>query len=176
MEPDAVNKLAEEAEDMKKEVLALFPGKLPSRIKHLFGDMSIFFDEEVISEWRRQERFDELIEYILYQYDERGGEEIWQQVLLDLRIKNDEIRANKLLDGLYLGRAELFWVALKNSNEHPDNHFSAANLAKARGEVMKVLYEQAFIAENKPEEEQDTTQVEKVRSKIQEILSGEKVT
>ena len=155
MEPDSVNRLVEEAEELRKEVLSCFSGDPPEKIKYLFGDTSFFFQEEALAEWRRQERFDELIEYILYQYEETGGEEFWQQVLLDLRLKKDEARAHKLLNGLYPARAEKYRIAVKNYKKHPENHFSAANCAKAKGEVMKVLYEHAFVLENKAEEEQN---------------------
>lgn len=176
MEPESVNALAEEAENMKAEVLQYFSGKPPERIRHLFGDMSFFFQEEVLAEWRKQERFDELIEYILYQYEEGGGEEFWQQVLLDLRLKKDEVRAHRLLDGLYPARAERFWMALQNYRKHPDNHFSAASCAKARGEVMSVLYEHAFLLENKPKEEQNDALISLVRSRISEIIGERKIT
>ena len=135
-----------------------------------------FFQKETLAEWRRQEKYDELIEYILYQYEENGGEEFWQQVLLDLRLKKDEERAHKLLNGLYPKRAEKFWVALKNYKKYPNNHFCAANVAKAKGEVMKVLYEHAFVLENKPEEDQNQELVKLVRKRIIEIYTEQKST
>jgi len=176
MEPESVNTLVDEAEKLKKEVLSSFSGKPPEKIEYLFGDMSDFFHEETLAEWRRQERFDELIEYILYQYKEAGGEEFWQLVLLDLRLKKDEIRAHKLLNGLYPARADAFWVALKNYKENPDNHFSASKCAKTKGEVMKVLYEHAFVLENKPNDEQNKELVNLVRSRINEIAHEQKTT
>src|SRR5687768_7713762 len=105
MEPESVNKIANRAEEMRAEVLRSFSGKPPQLIEYIFGDTSFFFLEEALAEWRRQEKYDELIEYILHVYAESGGEELWQQVLLDLRLKKDEQRAHKLLDGLYPARA-----------------------------------------------------------------------
>ena len=169
MEPEAVNTLAEEAGKMKEEVLESLSGNPPDQIKYIFSDMSSFFQDEVISKWRIQERFDELIDYILYQHDEHGGENLWQQVLIDLRLKKDEVRGSKLLDGLYPGRVRLFWIALENYKKHPDNHFCAAAFDKAKGEVMKVLYEHSYLLENKVEKEQNLKLVEMTRTKINEI-------
>lgn len=176
MEPESVNKLVDEADELRKQVLSEFSGKPPEKIEYLFGDMSSFFEEETLAEWRRQERFDELIEYILYQNEETGGEELWQSVLLDLRLKKDETRAHKLLNGLYPARAEAFWVALDNRKKYPENHFSVSNCAIAKGEVMKVLYEHAFVLENKPNEQQNKELVELVRSRINEIANEQKNT
>lgn len=176
MEPKFIHTLVVETENLREEVLSSFSGKPPEKIEYLFGNMSDFFQEEVLAEWLRQERFNDLIEYILYQHAESGGEVFWQQVLLDLRLKNDEARAHKLLDGLYPARADVFWAALKNHKKYPENHFSAANCAKAKGEVMKVLYEHAFVLENKSKEEQNQELVNLVRSRINAISNQQKIT
>lgn len=78
------------------------------------------------------------------------------------------MRAHRLLDGLYPARAEKF-RALRNHRKYPDNHFAAASSAKTRGEMMKVLYEHAFLLENKPKEEQNDELVNLVRSRIMEM-------
>lgn len=169
MEPAAVDLLEQEAERMKEELLQYFSGKPPERIEHLFSEASFFFQEEILGEWRKQGRYEELVDYILYQHEEAGGEELWQQVLLDLRLRNNEALAHKLLNGLYPARAEKFWVSLKNYKENPENHFSAAACAKAKGEAMKVLYEHAFLLENKPKAAQSQELINLVRSRITEI-------
>ena len=45
MEPESVNKLVEEAEELKKEVLGCFNGNPPEKIEYLFGDTSYFFSK-----------------------------------------------------------------------------------------------------------------------------------
>jgi len=102
--------------------------------------------------------------------------ELWQQVLLDLRLKKNDRLAHTLLNGLYPARAEKFWVALKNYQDNADNHFSAASYAKAKGEVMTVLYEHAFLLENKPKKEQNQELVNLVRSRITEINDEQQIT
>lgn len=171
MEPESVNKIAERAEQMRREVMQGFSGNPPELIEYLFGDRSFFFLEEALTEWRRQERFDDLIQYVLYQYADGGSDDFWQQLLLDLTLKNDEQRAHTLLDGLYEGRARKFRTALKNYRKHPDNHLSAAACAVAKGAAMKILYEHAFLLENKPEALQNKERIEMVRARIREILS-----
>ena len=172
MEPEVIDTWAKEAEDMNQETLRCFKGKPPKVIEYIFDTKSFFFQEEVLSEWRRQERYDELIEYILYQHEEHGGEKLWQQVLLDLRQKKDEKISFRLLEGLYLGRAKIFWIKLKNAKKYPDNYLCVVDVSIAKGEVMKVLYEHAFILENKPKKDRDERRIEKVRSHIKDILNG----
>jgi len=176
MEPESVNKLAEEAEDLRKDVLGLFNGNIPDKIKYLFGDTSFFFEEEIVAEWRRTERFEELVEYLLYQYEESGGEEICAQVLLDLRLKHNVKLAIKLLDGLCRIREEKFWIALKNYKKYPKNHFSKAALCKAKGILMSLLYEYAYILENRPIEQQDKELVESVKIRIDTVFNEQKIT
>lgn len=173
-EPEAINTLVAEAQSLKDEISGQFRGQIPSRIEGLFSDMSWFFQEQVLSEWRKAERFDELIDYILYQHEEHGGEELWSQVLLDLRLKKDEARAVRLLNGLFPARAENYWISFKNYKKHPDNHFCAADLAIRKADVMKVLYEHAFILENKKPENQDLQAIEEIRNKIWAIEKGRK--
>ncbi|MBU2985952.1 hypothetical protein KO528_11360 [Saccharophagus degradans] len=169
MEPDAVNTLEVEAEALKQKVINDLGENIPKDIEYLFNETAFFFLEEALANWRRSERYDELIEYILWNYKEKGGVEFWKQVLLDLRLKKDEDRAHKLLDGLYKGRSKRFWVAQKNFKKYPENHFSATACAQAKGEVMEVLYEHAFLLENKPEKEQNNERVQLVRQRIWEI-------
>ncbi|MBB1307812.1 hypothetical protein [Pseudoalteromonas sp. SR43-5] len=176
MEPEALNTLELEAENLKQKVKDDLGENIPKDIEYLFCETAFFFLDEALANWRRFERYDELIEYILWNYKEKGGVEFWKQVLLDLRLKKDEDRAHRLLDGLYAGRSKRFWDALKNFKKHPENHFSAATCAQAKGEVMEVLYEHAFLVENKPEAEQNTERVQLVRQRIWEISSEKRVT
>jgi hypothetical protein len=175
MEPEAVNNLVKEAERLREKIKEEAAGNFPQELEHLLDETSVFFQEEILANWRGAERFDELIDYILYEYAEVGGSELWQQVLLDLRLKNDEDRAHKLLDGLYHGRAERFWVALRNVKKHPKNHLGAATCLEAKGLVMAVLYEHAFLLENKPESKQNPERVALVRKRIWEVFGEQKI-
>ena len=176
MEPKALNTLEIEAEALQEKVKSDLGGNIPKDIECLFSATSFFFLEQTLANWRRSERYDELIEYILWNYAERGGAEFWKQVLLDLRLKKDEKRAHRLLDGLYVGRSKRFWEALRNSKKHPENHFAVAACAQVKGEVMEVLYEHAFLLENTPEAEHDIELVQLVRQRIWEISSENRVT
>ncbi|WMS88923.1 hypothetical protein [Pleionea litopenaei] len=171
MESKAANTLVKEVEKLKKKAKADLSGNLPAALEHLFSEDSLFFDEEILTQWRRDERFDELIEYVSYQYDERGGEEFWKQVLLDLRLKKEEKKALKLLDGLLPGRMKLLKAAKKNLDKFPGNYLSETTYLVAKGEVLKVLYEYAFIIENKPAEQVNKSDSEKIKKKIQKILN-----
>ena len=169
MEPDSLNTLAKESESLKEEVLASLSGKPPEKLAYLFCDTSYFFTDETLAEWRRQERYDELVEYILFNYEEGGEFHFWKQVLLDLRLRKDEIRAHTMLDGLYPGRLEKFKGALNKLKKHPENHFCIAAFYKAKGDVMDLLYEHAFLLENKPEQDQNRALVDMVRKRILDI-------
>ncbi len=176
MEPEALHTLENEVEALKEKVKSELNCDIPEDIEYLFSETAFFFQEEALENWRRSERFDELIDYILWNYAEGGGVDFWKQVLLDLRLKKDEDRAHKLLDGLYYGRASRFWVALKNYRKYPENHLSTAACSEAKGSVMAVLYEHAFLLENKPESEQNRDRVELVRNRIWEISNEQKST
>lgn len=172
-EPESVNKLTEEAEVLREKTATCFVKDLPDSIQAIFSDMSFFFHEQVAFQWLSEGRYDDLIDYIIYEYEyeEAGGEELWTQLLLELRKKNDESKADRLLDGLYPARLELFVDVVKKLKKKPNNHFGMANVAKARGEVMKVLYEHAFLLENKPKAQQNDDLVKKVRDRIKYIMS-----
>lgn len=68
MEPKALNTLAKEADELRTNTLETFSGSLPDSIAYIFNDTSEFFEQEVLVIWRMSERFDELIDYILYQH------------------------------------------------------------------------------------------------------------
>lgn len=170
-EPKCVNKLSEQAEKLRDETASCFVGTLPAAVQSVFSDMSFFFHEQVAFQWLAECKYDDLIDYILYEYEETGGEELWGQLLLELRQNNEEDKADRLLDGLYPARSELLIETVQNLKKEPDNHFGIANVAKARGEVMKVLYEHAFLLENKPKEQQNDVLVNKVRDRIKYIMN-----
>lgn len=172
MEPAALNRIWKRAEEIRRELLAHFTGSPPDRIDALLGEMSSFCFDEAVAEWRAQERFDDLIDYILYQYADGGGDELWEQVLLDLRQKNDEDRGHRLLEGLYRGRIRKFKSAAENFRRNPTNHFSAAQYLISKGLVMKVLYEHAFLLENKRPDTQNAKLVKVVRKRIESVRSN----
>lgn len=173
MKPEAVDVLASEADQLKRDILNDLAGSPPAKMAHLFSDSSFFFQEEVLSKWREQGRFDEIIDCVLYQYDERGGEEFWKQVLLDLRLNEDYDRAFRLLDGLLPGRMEQYRAAAKSKKRFPSNYLSAANLSIATGEVMKVLYEYAYILENRSPDKVDKMKICRIKGEIEIILSAQ---
>lgn len=166
MEPVAVNTLVDESEALKLSALKGFSGEIPSQLTHLFNETNVFFQEEVLSKWRSLERYDELIDYIVYQYGEKGGEGLWKQVLLGLRLNNDFNRAVRLLDGLLPGRMDLYKVASKNSKKFPNNYLSLASLSVTTGELMKVLYEYAFLLENQSADMNDEVKIEFIKGMI----------
>ncbi|MCG8672617.1 MAG: hypothetical protein MI867_24660 [Pseudomonadales bacterium] len=166
MEPESINRLVKEAEEVKCSVRDRMGDNIALELSHLFDDTCYFFEEYVLGQWQLEKRFDELIDYILYLYADGGGNDFWKQILLDLRQGEDEDRGHKLLDGLYSGRLNQYKIARRNFKKNPNNHFSAAACAEAKGEVMKVLYEHAFLLENKPEHELNHERVALVRERI----------
>lgn len=76
-----------------------------------------------------------------------------------------------MLEGLLPGRMELYKAAVTNRNKYPNNYLSAATLAIVKGEVIKVLYEYAFILENRPVDQIDKEKIKKIRGKMEKILS-----
>lgn len=171
MEPKSKSTLISEAESLQESVSDQLNGAVPSELKHLFKDTSLFFQEEVLAKWRIQERYDELVDYIIYQYEAQGGEIFWKQILLDLRLKKDEARAFRMLEGLLPARLDQVKVCSKNLKKHPDNYLSSANLGIAKGEALKVLYEYAFILENKPADKIDKVKVKKIKAQVEKVLS-----
>ena len=171
-EPQAVNTLTEEAESLRTAVKNCFQSETPDAVERWFGDSSRVFEDEVLARWRLHERFDELIEYIIYQHEEHGGEELWQQVLLDLRLKKDDQRAIRLICGLIPSRLERIKIHAKRLKTYPDNYLIEANLGIAKGEALKLLYEHAFILQNKPSHEIDTGETGRIRQQIRDVISA----
>ena len=166
----AWDKLAKEAEGLRLDTLAQLGEEPPRKIKHLFSDSSRFFKKEVIVNWRETKRFDDLIKYILYNYEDNGGEELWKQILIDLKLSKDEERAHSMLNGLAKGRISLLKIAVENFAKYPNNYLCELDVAVRRAEVLKLLNERAWIAENKQSEEKNMELVNEIRESIREIL------
>ena len=170
MGPDAVNTAAREAEELRLSVAASLSEELPKSIQPTFGENSTLFDEVVIAQWRVSHRFEELVEYLLYMYAESGGDELWKQVLLDLRMRNEIALANKLLDGLFEGRLPAFKNAVRQLKKFPDNYICSLGVEKARGRLADVLYEQAYLAENVPSDAKDRERIAGIKDKLAAIM------
>ena len=170
MAPKVMDELAEEIAALRREAAAAFPSNLPPWIASILDESSLYLEEQVISKWRRERKYDEVIDYILYQFPDSGGTELWRQVLLDLRLEGHFDRGHRLLEGLFQGRLERFKVAAEKLRQHPENHFALAEASKREGELAEVLYEHAFLLENRPDDEKDTTLVGLVRERIFEAL------
>jgi hypothetical protein len=105
-EPEALNTLASERGKLKIRARELLPEKLSLEIESAFGDWSEYFTFQVIDQWRDDKRFDELVDYLIYQYDEFDGHKPWGQILLDLRLNNEKSKAIRLLEGLLKKKRE----------------------------------------------------------------------
>ena len=170
MEPDAVNTLAREAEELRRSVTASLSDGLPEPIQPTFAGSSTLFDELVIAQWRESHRFEELVEYLLYMYSESGGDELWKQVLLDLRLGGETALANKLLDGLFEGRLPAFKGAVRQLKRFPDNYMCSLGVEKARGCLADILYEHAYLAENVPRDAKDLELITRIKNRLAGIL------
>lgn len=148
MSGNVLVKVEKEAADLLHSTRAALDAGTPSVVDGLFGDYSRFFEEEVISSWRKQARYDDLVDYLTSEHQDAGGDDLWKQILLDLRILENWPLAMRLLDGLLAGRVEMAEIKLKNVRRFPGNHLSFANLMIVLGELMKILYEYAYIIEN----------------------------
>lgn len=96
-------------------------------------------DEEVTYSWLEQERFDELIEYILYQFEHGGGRELWNNLRMDLEAKKDISRLHRLFRGLIPGRVSRFWIELPQAKKGLVGNI--ANAAHHKGEALGVMCE-----------------------------------
>ncbi len=172
MEPKAINSLVKEAEHLRVKARESISSGLSGELEHLFDEKTSFFDEEVLAKWRVQERYDELIDYILYQYAESGGEQLWKQVLLDLRLKKDDKKCFRMLDGLLVGRLDLLKVIQKSGKKFPENYLVSAEIAIRRGEVMKILYEYGYIVENRSSDAVDKALSKKIKAKVNKLLAS----
>jgi hypothetical protein len=170
MKLNAIDTLTVEAEALRLKTFERVTGELPDILQQLFGDASEFFSEEMITQWRLAGRFDELIDYIHYQYGDKNGDFLWKQILLDLRLIKDDLRAIRLLEGLVSGRMETLNAAKKNFKKFPNNYLAAATVCIAKAEVLKILYEVAFILENRPIHTIDKKKTEQVKNQILKVM------
>lgn len=171
MEPKAVNTLVKESENLRLKILNELNTPPPAEISHLFDETSQLFDKEIISSWRLEKRFDELIDYIIYMYGDYGGDEVWMQVLLDLRnFDGGDKKAMRLLEGLLKGRKRKYNSALKLAKKRPDSYFAQMSLAIHKGTLLKILYEYAYLLENKDEKLRDEKIIKSLKQKIESIL------
>jgi hypothetical protein len=76
-EPKALNTLTEESEELRSRMRSALPDGLPSEVESLFDEFSELFSELTINQWREEKRFDELIDYMVYQYDKFDGHKPW---------------------------------------------------------------------------------------------------
>lgn len=168
-EPKALNTLISESEDLKDRTRKELPQELPAEIETLFGDWSEYFSEQVIFKWREEKRFDELIECILYQYEEFDGHPPWEQVLLDLRISKDEFRAERLLEGLLKQREKKLRGTLAKLKKKPHDLNLEVALTIHKASVLVLLAELEFIIANKSEDGLDKDKLEALRKRIKKI-------
>ena len=100
------------------------------------------FEEQerlVFIEWLDNERFDDAITYVLYDYERGGGQEWWNDIRFELEKKKDVNRLHRLFRGLIPGRIDRYKISL------PHAHASlAGNMAEAieeKGEALRALFE-----------------------------------
>lgn len=171
----AYNKIAEEAEELRFKVLKKMGVQPPEEVAFLFNEYSHYFEEIIFEKWREEKRFDELIDYVLYQYDHAGGEAVWSQVLFDLKLNNEEVRALKFLQSLIAGRSVLFWDSVnKRKNGEKNNIYTEIAIANNKGELTKVLFEYLYILENQKKDLQNKNIIQKLHNQIFEIINEEK--
>jgi hypothetical protein len=170
-EPAALNNLTSERKELANRIRKQLPDVLPQEIEALFNEWSDYFNEQVILRWREEKRFDELIDYLIYQYEIFDGHPPWEQILLDLRLEKDESRAIRLLEGLLKEREKRLRGTLSKLKENPDNLNLQVALTIHKASVLALLAEMEFIIANKPKESIDKAKVESLRKRIKKVQS-----
>ena len=168
-EPEALNTLASERAELKIRVRELLPEKLPLEIESAFGDWSEYFTDQVIHQWREDKRFDEIIDYLIYQYDEFDGHKPWGQVLLDLRLNNEKSKAVQLLEGLLMKREKMLISTLSKLKKDPENLNLQVALTIRKASVLSLLAEIEFVIHVKPVEDSYKEQHEKLKRRIKKV-------
>jgi len=163
------------ASNLKKSAESRLAGNIPDELAGVFSENSYFFTEEAISEWRRAKNYDELIEYLIDRFSDKGGEDLWSQVLLDLRLDAEISKAEKLLIGLAKGRKEAVDIARGKLAKHSGNYLIPVQLAITVGELMKILYEHAFLLENMESSQRDPAKIKGIQKDIDKYLKSEQV-
>jgi len=166
-----LNKLDARALEIRQSAESQIAGKIPDELVGLFSDNSFFFQEEAIADWRRSKKYDELIEYLIERFSDSGGEEMWSQILLDLRLEEEFSKAEELLSGLAKGRKEAVEIAGRNLEKHPNNYLIPVQLAITIGELMKILYEHAFLLENMESSQRDISKIKQIQKDIDKFLT-----
>jgi len=168
-EPKAINDLALESENLKNQTRDSLPRELPIEIESLFGDWSNHFSDQVIFKWREDKRFDELIDYLLYQYQSFDGHAPWEQILLDLNMEKDKKRAIRLLEGLLKEREKILRSTLKKYKEDPENLGLQVALTIHKASVLKLLAEMEYSLCLKSQDDIDSELLNKLRKRIKKV-------
>lgn len=168
-EPQALNTLIDESDKLKAQTRKLLPETIPAGIEFIFGDWSDYFTDQILCQWRENKRFDELVDYLIYQYDEFDGHKPWNQVLLDLRLNNKKSLAIRLLEGLLKKREKKLATTLAKLKNEPDNLNVQVALTIHKASVLSLLAEIEVLLLMEPVGEADKVQHGKLREKIQKI-------
>jgi len=116
----------------------------------------------------KENRFDDLIDYIHYQYQDGGGEALIRELIASIKHKNETDKVFRLLDGLLPKRRAAYKAAKKHYKKNPDNYLSYAQCEIAKADVLKLLWEYSYTLVNRF----DTTGYEdRIEDTKQEILS-----
>ena len=169
-----LDKIAEESEELRISVLEKMKTKPPNEVSIIFDSYSPYFEDIIFEKWREDKRFDELIEFVLAKYEYSGGELVWSQLLIDLKLNHQEKKAVELLQSLIAGRSEFFWSAVNKRKKGVTNIYTEIAIAEKKGTLAKVLYEYLYILENKEKNLQDKKAIEKTHNQIFEVLNEER--
>jgi len=166
-ENDAVNTMAREMDELKEKVRLHLLANAPQEVKSAIGDSSRVLLDVVIGNWMKANRFDELIDYIHYQYQDGGGDVLIRELIASLKHNKETDKILSLLDGLLPSRRSAYRVAKKNYKKNPDNYLCYAQCEVAKGDILKLLFEYSMTLVNRL----DTTGYEdKIEETKQEIL------
>ena len=170
-EPVALNTLVSERNKLEASVRKLLPENLPYEIDLFFGEWPDYFTEQIVFRWRDDKRFDELIDYLVYQYGAFDGHPPWQELLQDLRFEKEEPQAIRLLEGLLKEREKTLEISLSKLEQDPNNLNIQVALTIHKASVLQLLAEMEFVIANKAKEDIDTAKVESLRKRMQRVQS-----
>lgn len=174
-EPKAVDQFADEFDELKKNIRDNLWEGAPEVLVRFSGEYNEMLSFAVIDKWFGEKKYDELIDYILYQLqDEYVDLYLWKiirELVFELN-KSDQLKSvNRLLDGLLKSRKKIYKVKKRNYKENPDNYLSYAQVEIGKANMLRLLYEKAWVYLNHKETNIHKEEITNIENEIKRIAS-----
>jgi len=96
-------------------------------------------EEDVLHSWFENERLDDVMEYVLFNFDTNGGNDLRKFLSHELVEERNAKKLHKLFRGLIPGRMNAFWTQLSSPSKGSIGNITFASSAKA--ETLEVMLE-----------------------------------